>query len=332
MRGGGRATGRPWLGLAERYALLLVLVAVCVLFSVLPQSSGTFATRVNFATFTSNEAMTTTLAIAALFPLVAGHFDFSIAAIMSISGLTCAAAMSRFGAPLGVAVLLAIALGAAIGLVNGVLVARIGMSAIVTTLAVSTLIAGFIQWYTNGLAVATGISSSLTDFGSLSWFGVPRILYAVALVGLLSYYVLAWTPLGRQLYAIGSNERAARLVGINAVRNTIVSFVLTGTICGVAGVFLLARQGSAGTDSGTGFLFPAYAAVFLGATAITPGRFNVLGTFIGVELVAASVSGLTLAGASSWVSPVFNGAALLVAVALATVLRRRRGAGTDPGV
>jgi ribose transport system permease protein len=144
---------------------------------------------------------------------------------------------------------------------------------------------------------------------------------------LAAWYVLAQTPYGRCLYAIGSNPRAARLVGIPVRRYVLLAFAAAGALAGLAGVLQTARTGGATADPGTSLLFPALAAAFLGATAIRPGQFNVVGTVIGVLFVAVSVSGLTLAGASDWVNPVFNGAALLVAVVLSSLLGRQRLSG-----
>ncbi|WP_198144243.1 ABC transporter permease [Parafrankia sp. EUN1f] len=140
---------------------------------------------------------------------------------------------------------------------------------------------------------------------------------------------LAQTPYGRSLYAIGESPRAARLVGISVRAYPLLAFAGAGLVARAAGVVLAARAAGATADNGTTMLFPALAAVFLGATAIRPGRFNVFGTVFGVALVAVSVSGLTLAGAADWVNPVFNGAALAVAVGLSTLLRRQAGRGGD---
>jgi ribose transport system permease protein len=154
------------------------------------------------------------------------------------------------------------------------------------------------------------------------------VVFVVALAALLLWYLLAQTPFGRSLYAIGSNPRSAKLVGVRVVGSVWTTFVLAGAIAGIVGVMQLARTGSATADTGTNLLFPALAAAFLGATAVVPGFFNVVGTIIGVLFVAVSVSGLTLSGASAWVSPVFNGAALLIAVGLSHYLGRHRGART----
>jgi ribose transport system permease protein len=173
------------------------------------------------------------------------------------------------------------------------------------------------------MAISTNISPDLVDFGSLTWFGVPRVLYVVGIAAITLLYLLDHTPYGRSLRAIGDNPGAARLVGMPVARYGVTAFVIGSVLAAIAGVILTARIGGATADNGTSMIFPALAAVFLGATAIQPGHFNVIGTVVGVALVAVSVSGLTLAGAEDWVNPVFNGAALAIAVAVSTYLGRR---------
>jgi ribose transport system permease protein len=219
-----------------------------------------------------------------------------------------------------------LAFGAVVGLVNGVAVTGFGMNPFVTTLGVATLLGGGILWYTDGQTIFQGISPDLRIFGSSTVAGLPQVTAVVAVVALLAWYLLTHTPYGRSLYAIGSNPVSARLVGLRVGRNVLLAFVISGTIAGAAGVLQLSRTGSATADSGTALLFPALAAVFLGATAIRPGFFNVVGTVIGALFVSFSVSGLTISGADTWVSPVFNGVALLVAVGLSTWLGARRRA------
>jgi ribose/xylose/arabinose/galactoside ABC-type transport system permease subunit len=311
--------------LAERNALLALLIAVVVFFGVYPGSADVFLTAENFSVLLGNQAVVALLALAVILPLVSNYFDFSLGAVAAASTVLCAGLMARHDTPLWLAVTLGVLLGAAIGYVNGLLVTRFRLSAFVTTLGMATLLGGIIQWYTGGQTIVAGISDDLIGFGSGTWLGVPRVVYVVVLVAVVLWYVLVHTPYGRTLYAVGANPRSAKLVGIPADRNVHLSFVLAGLIAGVVGVLQLARAGAATADTGTSLLFPALAAAFLGATAVRPGFFNVPGTMIGVLLVSVSVSGLTLAGASAWVSPVFNGAALLIAVGLATWLGRHRG-------
>jgi ribose/xylose/arabinose/galactoside ABC-type transport system permease subunit len=326
-RPGGRTSPAR---LAERYALLVLALAVAVFFSLFPASSGVFPTAANLSVVTGNQSVIAVLALAALAPLATGYFDFSLGATAATASLVCAALMARHGVGLVPAVLAAVATGALIGTLNGFMVARFGMSSFITTLGMATLLGGAIQWYSGGQTISTGVSPALIRFGSQQWLGLPRVVPVVIVLMAAMWFVLGHTPFGRALYAIGSNPRAAKLVGIRVQRNLFTTFVIAGTLAGVAGVLQTARTGGATADTGTSLLFPALAAVFLGATAIEPGRFNVLGTLIGVLFVSESVSGLTLSGASDWVDPVFNGAALLLAVGLSTSFGRKRASGTAP--
>ncbi|GAA1466523.1 ABC transporter permease [Microbacterium thalassium] len=307
----------------ERYGLLILLLAMIAFFSILPASSGAFFTTANLSVVLANQSVVLVCAIAVMLPLITGNFDFSVGASAVASAMVCAAAQAHAGLPVIVAIVLAIVTGGAIGLLNGWLVARLHLDAFITTLGVATAIAGLVQWYSGGLPIY-GIDASMISFGSGTFLGLPMVVYVVVAVALAAWYLLSWTPFGRRMYALGSNRRAADLVGIDSTRLTFLGFVLAGSLAGVAGILLSARTGGANPGAGTELLFPALAAVFLGATAIRPGRFNVPGTVLGVLFVAVSVSGLTLAGAQSWVDSVFNGVALVLAVFVSTHLRRRR--------
>jgi ribose transport system permease protein len=198
------------------------------------------------------------------------------------------------------------------------------LNGFVLTLGMYTALLGLITLYTGGQLITAGIPPSFGQWGSETWLGVPRPFVLLLACALLLWYVLTHIPFGRFLEAIGSNESAARLVGINTDRVVWASFVISGMLAAAAGVLQTSRAGGGDPTIGTAFLFPALAAVFLGATTIKPGRYNVWGTVVGVYFVAISVSGLTLLGADIWVQPVFNGASLIVAVALSTLMARRR--------
>lgn len=307
----------------EKLALPGLLVLVVAFFSVFPASRSIFPTTANASVVLGNQATVLLVATALLFPLIAGHFDFSAGATAVFTSVVAAAAMARFDAPVWLACVVTVAAGALIGTINGLVVARFRMNAFVSTLGMATLLEGLQQWYTGGLAVI-GIDPRMTNFGSSSWLGLPVVVFVVALVILVAWYVLSQTPYGRSLYALGANERAAVLVGIPRQRRVLAAFVMCGVLASIAGLVLTARTGGANPDSGTSLLFPALTAAFLGTTGFQPGRFNIPGTVTGVLFVAAAVSGLTLSGADSWVERVFNGAALLIAVGLSSYLRRRR--------
>ena len=320
-------TGRRWSvgAVAERYGLLILLVVLVIVFSILPGSGEAFRSPANLQAIVANQAVGLVVALALLLPMAAGYFDFSVGAVTAASSVVTAALLSTVHAPLPVAIAAGIAFGALVGTLIGVLVALLKMNAFIATLGVATLLGGAIFAYTGGLQITAGIPRELTDLGSRAAFGVPYIAAAAAVIAVAVWYLMAQTPFGRRLFAIGSNAHAAELTGTRVTRVRLLSFVASGTIAGIAGVLLLARQGAATSDNGMSMLFPALTAVLLSTIVIDVGRPSVLGTVIGLLFVAVSISGLTLLGAPAWVGAVFNGAALLVAVGFArlSVLWRR---------
>jgi ribose transport system permease protein len=321
----GHAGPARWLGVLERYALVLVLIAVLLFFSFWSETSSTFATAANIRNVLGNQSVSGILALAIVIPLVCGVFDFSVGSVAGLSQVLCAGLMARLGAPVLVAILVAIAVGALIGLSNGGAVAKVGVNSIIVTLGVSSIALGFVEWYTNGQQIIAHLSTHLTQLGTGTWFGVPQTLYLLVVVALGVYYLLEHTPFGRYVHSIGSNAEAARLVGLPVQRYVLLCLVLSGTLAGVAGVLLVARNGGASPQIGTvSDTLQALSAAFLGATAIKPGRFNVLGTLVAILLLSFTVTGLSLAGVANWINDLFNGAALFVAVLISTLIGLKR--------
>jgi ribose transport system permease protein len=330
---GGAATptragnlGSRAVALAERNALLVLTLIVAVFFASWPETASTFPTTANINNLLADQTVVGLMALAAIFPLLVGEFDFSIGYLVAFLSIFNAAAMARFDVPLGFAIALTLVVAALIGLITGLAVSRIGLPSLVITLATGTLMSGVVFWYTDGLSISTGISPRLIEFGSSTWFGIPRAAYLLVVVVAIGWQILERTPAGRYLRFIGSNRDAARLVGVRVERYITASFVTSALLSGLAAIALTARNGAANPGDGPGLLFPAIAAAFLGATTVKPGQFNVLGTVVGVFFVAGSVSGLNLAGVEPWVQPVFYGTSLALAVLLSTLLSRRRAA------
>jgi len=308
----------------ERGGLPLLLVAVFLFFALDSETGKIFTSKANLDNILGNQAVVGLVALAMVIPLISGYFDLSVSATCGLANIAVAATIGTHGWPVWLGILFAIGLGALIGFIIGFLVAKVKLNAFVVTLGAYTLLGGIAQLYTKGELIINGIPESFTSWGTEDWLGVPRPFILLLVFGVIVWYVLAHLPFGRYLESIGSNESAARLVGIKVDRTIWISFVLAGMVAAVAGALQTSRAGNAGPEAATAFLFPAFAAVFLGATTIQPGRYNVWGTIIGVYFVAVSVSGFTLMGASIWVQPVFNGASLLVAVALSTLIARSR--------
>lgn len=320
---------RGSLGLLEKYGLAILLVVVIAVFTLDP-ATPQFASIANIKSVLSNETLTGIIALASIFPLVGGQFDLSIGPNMGLCSLICAGVMSKMGLPLWVAVIAAVVTGTLVGLVNGLAVTKIKVSSIVTTLGMTSIIAALVTWYTGGNSIIDGVSPALTDLGTGEWLSIPCPLYFLAVVALISWYLLQHTPWGRSLQGVGANPRAAEIVGLPVNRLTQQSFVLGGALAGIGGVLLLAVSGSGNPSVGPGYLLPALAAALLGATTISPGRFNVPGTLVAVYFLAATVSGLTFLGAQPWVSSMFNGVALIAAVGISVwsgLGRQAMGAG-----
>jgi ribose transport system permease protein len=308
--------------------MLLLLVMTAVFFSLYSETSDTFATWGNFQAVVSNQAVIAIVALGALIPLLCNEWDLSVGATAGLSSVFVASSLGS-GISLSVAVLIGIALGAVIGLVNGLIITRAGVSAVITTLGMATIVDGIVNQKTGGLASNTNIPESLINFGSGNWLGVPCVAYALLAVVLGVVYVVSHTPVGRYLYALGSNPTGARLVGLRTKLLLGSTFVAAGTLSGIAGVLQVARAGGAAPEVGDNFTLPALAAAFLSAAAIRPGRYNVPGTLVAIFFLATLNSGLNLAGAPLYISNYVNGGALIIGVALAAYLGRKRSGRGD---
>ncbi|HKG39261.1 MAG TPA: ABC transporter permease [Conexibacter sp.] len=299
----------------------IVLIALIVVFSLLRPE--TFPTTANLTTILSTQSILVILALGTLVPLIAGDFDLSIGFVMGFAAME-SALLTVHGMAIPLAIAITLATGVAIGLFNGLVVEKVGVSAFIATLAVGSILAGFTTWISGG-TVVNGVPAGMIDLGRTEVIGLQLpILYMALLVGVF-YYALGHTPVGRYLYAVGGGRAAARLAGINTGRLRILAFVVSATTAALAGVVNTTVVGSASADFGSSYLLPAFAGAFLGATTIQPGRFNVLGTVVAIFLLAVGIAGLQQLSAPFWIPPVFNGGALLIAVGLA-VWRQPRDA------
>ncbi|MEA2378557.1 MAG: ribose transport system permease protein [Thermoleophilaceae bacterium] len=311
-------------GLVEAYALVALTVGLVLLFSLLPSTSETFPTAANLQISLADKAILAVVALAVLVPIVAEVWDFTPGATMGLASVFAAKVVSETDSIL-LAVAVACAVGIAIGVINGLLVTRAKINSVIATLGMTILISGVVQWVTSGNSIVDGIPTGLTDFGSRNLLGIPVVVFVALVLVLAVYYVLRHTAYGRYLYALGSNRSAGRLVGIPVERLTMSTYMVSGLLAGIAGVLLLARTGAGNPAVGPGYTLPAFAVVFLGAAAITPGRWNVGGLVTAVLFLAALNSGLNLAGASGFVNDLANGTALIVGVGLANLFAHRRG-------
>jgi ribose transport system permease protein len=312
--------------LLEKHALVGLLLVTIGVFSFL--EPDLFPTTANFRATMASQAVLAVAALAVMIPLLAGQFDLSIGANLGLTSVVFAAALGRHDVPLVVAAALAITVGAVVGLVNGLFVTRLSINSLIVTLGVVSLIRGALERYAAGQVLLDGIPQSFKDLGSVLpsnlWLGVPRIVFIMGAVALGVWYLIEHTPFGRYLGAVGSNSASARLVGLDVDRVVVGSFVFGGALAGVAGLLQVAYSGQANPAVGPNFTLPALAAAFLGASAIKPGRYNVVGTLVAIYFLAAAISGLNFVGLGQGIEPLFNGAALIIGVGVSSWLGRSR--------
>ncbi len=318
-----RETGRlRRLGAAagQKYALIVVFAAIVGLFSVL--NPAVFATGANAQTIASTQATVALLALAAMLPLVVGQFDISVGYQFGLAQGLCAHLIINEDVPAVAAILVTLAAGLLIGLVNGVLVAKVKLNSFVATLGVGILVLGLTQWLTQDVTITGALPALFTDLGRNAVLGIPLpFVYVLAATAVL-WVALEYTPWGRECYATGGNERAALLAGVRTERRTVQVFVFAALLAALSGGLSVMILGASSPTVGLGSLLPAFAGAFLGATSIRPGRFNAIGTLIAVYLVATGITGLQQEGAQPFVQQLFNGAALLIAVTLARLSRK----------
>ncbi len=305
----------------QRYALLVAWAIVVIVFSLL--EPDTYATSGNFQTIFGSQAVLLILALGLILPLTTGDFDLSIAAVLTLSAMVLAILQVRHGWSLAPAIVVVLAIGLFIGLLNGGLVVLLGIDSFIVTLGSATVIQGVVLWI-SGSNTVSGVDNALIEWTITNRFlGISMVFWYGVIITLVLWYVFVYTALGRRLLFVGRGRNVSRLSGINVGRMRWGALMGSAGLASVAGVFYAGSLGGADPTSGLSFLLPAFAAAFLGATAINPGRFNPIGTFAAVFFLVSGITGLQVLGADSFVQQLFYGGALILAVALSQFARRK---------
>jgi len=320
-------TLQPERGLARaalyRYAVVITLLIFIVGFSLL--LPRTFFSLGNFRTIVSSQAVLMILSLGLTMPLTTGEFDLSIGSMLGCAAVLTAFFAGQLHFPLAAVILATVLVGVLAGVLNAFFVVRIGVNAFIGTLGVSTMLTGVTLAVSDGQILNT-VPQPLIDFVQHQIFGLAVPVYIGFALAIALWQLYEHTPVGRHLFFVGEGREAARLVGLKVDRLRMGAFVASGAISAVAGIFTAGQLGAADPSVGPNFLLPAYAAAFLGATTIKPGRFNAWGTVVALYLLVTGVTGLELLGTSSWVQEMFNGAALLIAVTFARFVAREQAA------
>ena len=318
MRRGGSKTLVDWV---ERLALALVWAATIAVFGYLRPDS--FLTWSNFATILGSQSVIVVVALGLIIPLTAGDYDLSIANNLTFAATVLAVLNVNHGLPIGMAVAAAIAAGLLIGIVNAFFVLYFRMNSLIVTMGVGTFMHGLTLWLGDQQTIS-GVSEGLVNAVIVDrWLGVPLGFYYAILICAILWYYLSYTAAGRRLLFVGRGREVARLSGVAVDRVRLGGFVFSGLLGAAAGVLYAGTTGAADPSSGLTFLLPAFAAAFLGATSVSPGRFNPWGTVISVYFLVTGITGLSILGVSTFVQDLFYGGALVIAVTLSQIVRGR---------
>ncbi|MGD1036671.1 MAG: ABC transporter permease [Roseiarcus sp.] len=290
---------------------------------VMSIASPYFFSASNFRAMAIGLVPTAIIAIGMTLLLVSGAFDLSVGSALALTG-TIVALLVVSGLPVVVAVPITALAGAAIGLVNGVLVTRLSVNPLVATLATMSVARGLALVLTEGYSVS-GLPPSFGFVGVASWFGIPiMVVIAIAMV-VAADLALRHTRALRQLYYVGSNETAARLSGIRVDLVRIVAYVATSLLATLAGILLASRLMAGTPTAGSGLELQVLAAAVIGGASLRGGEGTVLGAFLGVVFVALINNAMTMLAVSIYWQMVVIGVVLAVAVALDMLVRRRQG-------
>lgn len=292
-------------------ALYIFLVMVVVFSMSAPE---TFPTIDTVRIVLADQAITAILAVALTVPLAAGAIDLSIGAQLGLGAILVAWMLSIQEAGLIVSILVTLLTGAAVGLANGLLIVKAKISSFITTLGTSSILLAGISWI-SGDAQILDLGADFQSIATHQVFQVPLSVYVMVVIAIGVWWVLDNTHAGRAIYATGGNPDAARLAGVRTDLVVTLCLVCCGVLAATAGILLSSSLATGDPTIGPAYLLPAFAAAFLGSTQFRNGRFNVLGTVVAVYVLAAGVKGLQLSGAPVWIPELFNGVALLVAVA-----------------
>lgn len=305
-----RSTARvPFIARVRPVYILAVFLAILVItFSV---RSPFFLAVGNFRNILLSVAVLGILAVPSTLLLVSANVDLSVASTAALCGMVVAIVGNEHGFLLGV--LACLGVGLVLGAINGFLVSWVGINAIITTLGTLSIYRGAAKLSSNGQTIRV---EGFSGLGSGATLGIPNAVLLLLSIALLFVFIMRFTVYGRSIYALGSNQQAARLSGIRIRLNLFVAFMMTGLCGAIAGMILTSQLRAAAPIAGLGLELSVVAAVLLGGASLTGGKGTILGTLLGVLILGTLNNGLTILNVSSFWQEIARGAVLIVAVGL----------------
>jgi ribose transport system permease protein len=311
---------RSSLAIFARYATIIGLALMIVIFSIL--SPDAFPTLNNFINVLNQASLATIIAGGLTLAVIVGELDLSIGYAASLHGILVTGLIVHNKMPIALAIVIVLALGALIGVINGLIVTKLRVNSVIATLGVGTIIVGLAFAYSSGVPIVAGVPEGFLQLSLGRWLlGIPNPIIVMAIVVAGLWLLVERTAIGQEIQAVGGNPIAARLAGIDVDRIKILGFVISAVCAALTGALLASRLGSGTTSAADSYLLTAFAAVFLGSATLRDGEFHVLGTFIGTLIIVFGFNGLNIFGAPTFSQYVFQGAILVAAVALSSLGR-----------
>jgi ribose transport system permease protein len=302
--------------LLRRYGMVVAFALLVIILSLL---SDSFLTARNILNVARQVSINAIIAAGMTFVILTGGIDLSVGSVLAFTGAVMAGLLSA-GRPVAVAIAAGLGVGVVLGLVNGLVVSRGKVQPFIATLAMLTIARGATLVYTDGRPI-TGLPDSFVWLGAGELGSIPVPVLIMAVVFMACYFVLTQTVLGRYTYAIGGNEEAARLSGVNVAFYKTLVYVFSGVLTAISAIILTARLNSAQPTAGIAFELDAIAAVVLGGTTLAGGEGGIGGTLVGAFIIGVLNNGLNLLNVSSFYQQVVKGIVILLAVLLDRRLR-----------
>lgn len=295
----------------QDFGALIALVLLVVVIGVI---SPEFRTLSNFLSLLRQSSINGFIAFGMTCVILTGGIDLSVGSVLALSTALCAGFITN-GVPVGLAMVLALIIGTALGAVSGLLVTKGRLQPFIATLITMTVYRGATMIFMDGKPISNlGDSFTLKVVGKGNFYHIPIPAITFVVMFLVFMFVLEKTTFGRRVYATGSNEQSAKLAGINVNRTKLITYAISGCMSALSGLILLSRLSSAQPTLGTGYELDAIAAVALGGTSMNGGRGRVWGTFVGILIIAVLNNGLNILGVSSYYQDVVKGIVILIAV------------------
>ena len=278
-------SARSGLGVVARYGTIITLIGMIGILSIL--SPQAFPTVYNFTNVVNQASLSMIIAGGLTLAVIVGELDLTVGFAASFHGVFVTGLIVNQHLPMVLAILLDIALGAVIGLINGFVVTKMRVNSVIATLGVGTIITGAAFAYSAGAPIVAGVPDAFLQLSLGRWlFGIPNTIVFMALVLSALWILVEHTLIGQENQAVGGNASAARLSGINVDRVKTVGFIISGMCAALVGILLASRLGSGTTGAGDSYLLTAFAAVFLGSATLRDGEFHVFGTLIVALIIA----------------------------------------------